>query len=380
MGTDPLNPDSDGDGKGDKEESGQDRDNDGINDALDSSKTDSDGDGVVDESDSDNNDPTNDSDGDGQANLKELACEEGDPLDKTKRCEWLLESDESLIKLSLGFIYVPGGFDVDGDGKDESGFWVSQYQGRGSGEQLSITQTINTVKSYSSFISSNFTLLNSTQAIQGYMTDQLSDTLKAVGLNFTQTKAQSGSRITTLPPYLAVASLLNYKVYDNDHNLIDTTVHLMNNKQYVQIKKLLDADKNSGGDGTKLRNGLLGVDIELPVGTYETRIFEFGNDHKEYLNNLIWLVDSEGTVKFSMDDIQDWWGVDMDSIGYNNGVGGYGANSTIDVGMGAGRNKDHYGVMSRAGINLDLFQGTAGINSDTPDTENGIGFRGVFIY
>ncbi|MFK7935311.1 MAG: cadherin domain-containing protein [Saprospiraceae bacterium] len=62
-GTDPLNPDTDGDGQDDNEEIGNDpenpldTDNDGINDALESEIVDTDEDGVVDEFDPDNTNP-----------------------------------------------------------------------------------------------------------------------------------------------------------------------------------------------------------------------------------------------------------------------------------------------------------------------------------
>ncbi len=70
-GTDPNNPDTDGDGKNDGVEGTTDSDNDGIIDALEPSDQDSDGDGVSDENDGSNNDPSNDSDGDGLSNSVE---------------------------------------------------------------------------------------------------------------------------------------------------------------------------------------------------------------------------------------------------------------------------------------------------------------------
>ena len=39
-------------------------------------------------------DPTNDSDGDGQANIQESSCNEGDPKDKTKMCPYIIDSKE----------------------------------------------------------------------------------------------------------------------------------------------------------------------------------------------------------------------------------------------------------------------------------------------
>jgi outer membrane protein OmpA-like peptidoglycan-associated protein len=71
-GTDPNNPDTDGDGKTDGEEGTIDSDGDGTIDALEPADEDADGDGVPDEQDSSNNDATNDTDGDGINNDVEV--------------------------------------------------------------------------------------------------------------------------------------------------------------------------------------------------------------------------------------------------------------------------------------------------------------------
>ena len=71
-GTNPNNPDTDGDGKTDGEEGTADSDGDGIIDALEASNKDADNDGVPDEQDSSNTDGTNDTDGDGISNSVEV--------------------------------------------------------------------------------------------------------------------------------------------------------------------------------------------------------------------------------------------------------------------------------------------------------------------
>ena len=157
LGTEVLNVDSDGDGKDDKSESRKDTDGDGIIDALDSFTKDSDSDGVVDEIDSKNDDPSNDSDGDGQANIKELECaENGDPLDANKRCVWVYETNKGESMNAVGFSYVPGGFDVDGDDIKEDGFWISSYQARELGVEIPANEIINIVGNYSDFINQEF--------------------------------------------------------------------------------------------------------------------------------------------------------------------------------------------------------------------------------
>ncbi|MDO7173519.1 hypothetical protein Q5N74_15085, partial [Mariniflexile sp. AS56] len=73
-GTDPLNPDTDGDGINDGTEGTTDTDGDGTIDALESNTADADNDGVVDQLDADDTDPNNDSDGDGYGNADETAA------------------------------------------------------------------------------------------------------------------------------------------------------------------------------------------------------------------------------------------------------------------------------------------------------------------
>jgi gliding motility-associated-like protein len=74
-GTNPLDPDSDGDGKNDYVEGLEDLDGDGIIDALDSETFDTDGDGLNDEYDIGNEDYYSDSDGDGYKDWEEVEDE-----------------------------------------------------------------------------------------------------------------------------------------------------------------------------------------------------------------------------------------------------------------------------------------------------------------
>ena len=83
-GTDPLNPDTDGDGKNDGAEGTTDTDGDGKIDAIESAIIDSDDDGVSDELDAVDNDPANDSDGDGLSNDDETNTHGTDPLTARK--------------------------------------------------------------------------------------------------------------------------------------------------------------------------------------------------------------------------------------------------------------------------------------------------------
>jgi len=84
-GTDPLSPDTDGDGKGDLEEGTGDFDGDGIIDAAESSTADADGDGLADERDAGNDDPLSDSDGDGYLDFDEVTDGQSNPNDAASK-------------------------------------------------------------------------------------------------------------------------------------------------------------------------------------------------------------------------------------------------------------------------------------------------------
>ena len=363
--------DDDNDGIVDTQERALDSDGDGIDDSLESNIIDSDGDGVTNQLDSEDSNPNNDSDGDGQANRVELTCGDiGNPLDANKRCPWAIEGSQAEALKEAGFIYVPGGFDVDGDGTLEKGFWVSAYQARGSGRVISIEDMIATVGNYRAFIADNFKLVNSNEPISIYRDGYLTDTTKGEEVTFNYDIATSSKRLSSLAPYQIMVSLKHYRG-------VESAVTLMSQKQYAQIALLLKADLDNVGDGTYLRNGLIEEDFNIPRD-YHSKIYEFDTQHKEFLKDLMWLKDKSENSKFSLEDVQSWWGVDIDRLYYNYPT--YGANSDLDVGIGRGATKDNYAVIVRAGSILDLLQGTTGGESDSSNRTNGIGFRGAINY
>ena len=147
----------------------------------------------------------------------------------------------------------------------------------------------------------------------------------------------------------------------------------MTQKQYVHIKKLLDADRSNHGDGTNIRNNLLGIDVNVPLLTYTDKVYEFDNQHKEYLSELMWLIDKNNIQKFSIiNDIKSWWDINSAQVIYD----AKGANATtgeVKIDNTAGITADNYAVIVRGGVVLDLRQGTTGIDTD-------IGFRAASPY
>lgn len=332
-------------------------------------------------------DPLNDSDGDGQVNLQELNCTTfGNPKDASKMCPWLTDEVDSQGLISYGFTYIPGGFDVDDDGVEDGGFWVSSYAARTTGVDIPKDEMITIIDKYNTFIQNHFTMVNATETISptisGYIDTLLDEDHVSRGteLDFSDEVESGTERLSTLMPFVAMASLEKFKMTNSNGDEINIAVSIPNLKQYAHIKKLLDADKANGGDGKHIRNGLLGIDRNVPLSDYVKIIEEFGTGYKEYTSSIMQMKDSEGNIVCTgCPWVEPWMEIDTDTV-----IKSYGANSAIDLGMGAGSTKDNYGILVRAGELLDLTQGPAGIDSDTLVDENGypngISFRGSTPY
>ena len=330
-------------------------------------------------------DRSNDSDGDGQANVTELSCDIGDPLDGTKVCLFLTDTADGRLLSEYGYAYMPGGFDVDGDSVPEGGFWLSTYQARASDVDVPVSDIVAMMSNgYNQFIIDNFELVNGKGAVTGYTHEILDTTdLQVPKVLFKKSEVENRARLTETTPYSIIATLKNYKLTNSEGEALDMPLHLMNEKQYAQVRMLLDADLANGGDGKTIRNGLLANDTNVPLVVYSIKIEEFGRNFKEYTSTIVQLLDNTNVNEvFTLDDIKDWWGVNKSIIVRNLDGNGKqdGANSRINVGFSAGVRKDHYAVCVMGKDQLDLTQGTAGINEDSIGTTNGIGFRAASGY
>jgi len=331
-------------------------------------------------------DPLNDSDGDGQVNIKELNCSEGNPKDTDKVCPYITNMEEGKAFIEYGLAYIPGGFDVDNDGVNEGGFWASTYQARAKDDNILESKFIDMMENgYNQYIIDNFSLINGKGAISGYTTEILdANDLETPKLTFKSSDASTLARISDKAPYSLMASLKDYTLQDSNGDDINASFTILSVKQYVQIKMLLNADKENGGDGTKIRNGLLGVDMNVPLVTYSILIKEFGSEYKEFTSTIAQLIgNTSSSVVFSISDIADWWDIDTDNIIRHVDADGNQdkANSNIDVGFRVGITKDIYSIIVLGGRILELTQGSAGIDQDdSASVTNGIGVRAATPY
>jgi len=334
-------------------------------------------------------DPTNDSDGDGQSNISETKCTEGDVSNPSKTCPSIVDTSKGNVLTRHGYVYVPGGFDVDGDGVKEGGFWMSRYQARASGVQIASEIVIKDVGNVNKYVSTHFKVLNRNIEVLSYKEAKLDETGVLAGseLIFDEESISGIKRVSNFTPYLAEVCLGHYKLNDKNGRDLDINISMPTQKQYIQVKMLLDADlitpNKDGvvGDGRHIRNGILGTDPNVSLLSYSVIIDEFGKDYKEYVRNIVQLRETFNTNTFVdtfsfENDVPSWWRANSSTFKESK----EGANATQDLGHGIGPEKDAYAVIVRGGSLLDVTQGVSGALTDDIGHTSGISFRAATDY
>jgi len=255
--------------------------------------------------------------------------------------------------------------------------------------QIGSEIVIEDVGNVNKYVSKHFKVLNRNIEVLSYKEDKLDETGVVAGneLIFDEESIAGNRRISNFTPYLAEVCLGHYKLKDKNGTALDINISMPTQKQYIQVKMLLDADlkvpNKDGvvGDGRHIRNGVLGIDPNVPLYAYSLIIDEFGRDYKEYVRNIVQLRDTVNTDTFvdtfSFEkDVPTWWDANISMFKEFE----KGANATQDLGNGIGPEKDAYGVIVRGGSLLDVTQGVSGALTDDEGQTNGIGFRAATDY
>lgn len=348
--TDPLNPDSDGDGVIDGWEvyscdeemfdstklSSHKAQNSNHNDVPD----------LIDALD-----PYNDSDEDGRSNLYEN--EQG-----TDGCQANVEvayiTQLCAPMQEIGAVYIPGGFDVDGDGLKESGFWFTPYPASTTIQAISSSNYTN----FSETMEAHFNILNGDNL--NYTTQRVYHPNELYQAQFIVSDSNSSSYFTGLYgmdlPLVIEQSNLPSCVVDGAHY----SLKLPTNKQYIHILKLLEAN---GEDNVTIKNGLLANDPNVP-SDYETKIYHIG-EFREYTGDIVLLESFEAP---------EYW-----SILSENQLTTYSSDGSmrawIDIGLGElfyPGYFDPHAIVVRKGWSVDL---TYGLGSGDATVGNEILFR-----
>ncbi|MEA2029951.1 MAG: hypothetical protein U9N49_13405 [Campylobacterota bacterium] len=297
-------------------------------------------------------DQYNDSDGDGRSNIGEkIKGTDGcDPLDTYP---YVTESCEG-IKLA-GAVYIPGGFDVDKDGEDETGFWFSAYPASATNRELDSAHYEN----FNETAQEKYNLLNGDRMT--YTTDAVYHSNIIYEPKFTNEGTQTDNYMSKLygmdiPIAIAEANIPSCAI--DSENSYDAVIP--SNKQYIHIMEMLRVSE----DGETIKNGVLGLDPNVPAD-YETKVHYIG-EFREYTRDIVVLEGFEAPAYWDIRNESD-----ITTSGDDTGDTIYGW-ADVDVGFGAPGWMDPLAIVVREGWTIDL---TFGIGSGDGTRGSGVLFR-----
>ncbi len=306
---------------------------------------------------------------------------------------YVYQTNKGKAMVAKNFVYIPGGFDVDGDGVDEGGFWLAKYEARevaGSNVDLSNEGNVTTLiqNNFKAFDGNRFgedintsTYLHVTPADAG---------MQAVKVVF----ANSGAAKNNISAIEAILSLKHSQIANG------YAISLPEEKQWMQLVKLAvsNPDNWTGAIGTSslkdtlvFKNNLLGNDTNVE-GNYSVTVAELPDGLSEWTKGAFKAQDRiSGANIISYADINSsripaWWlPKRKDSNSTLTSVGGYyggvGSNPIEDQNINQNNaNNGAYAVTARGGDQLNNGIASAWVQYGFGYKYQDIGFRGASAY
>lgn len=197
-------------------------------------------------------DPMNDSDYDKRPNKIETE-KKTDPLDQKSFYPWIYETPQGIVMEQNGFIYVPA---INGDG----GFWMSSYEARPV--NIIATPTID----FPAIVQKYFKMITG-ETPSGFTTANPSGTTLST-INF----------INTLNSVVGIYGFEAAYMLDNSQIANTWAIGLPSIKQYTHVIKLLSSNE--------IGNSIVYYDPQ--VEEYYTRnIYELQSGVKEFTNTIV---------------------------------------------------------------------------------------------
>lgn len=305
---------------------------------------------------------------------------------------FITETAKGKVMRDNHFVYIPGGFDVDGDGIVEGGFWIAQYEARSAGTDLNLSADSN----ISAIIKNNFKAfdgtgfgedINTSTYFNGSATDA---GLSPIQVTFNNTDT-SKSNISALG---AILSLKHSQITDG------YTFSLPLEKQWMQLVKLaINNPQNwTGGMGTGVlkeelvfANGLLGNDTNVDAN-YTATVYELAGGLSEWTRGVFKASDRiaganiQSYQEINSSKIPTWWLPKLqDSNNTLTTAGGYyggiGTSPVEDQNINAsGNNNGAYAVTARGGQSLNSGISASWVQYGFGSKLQDIGFRGASVY
>ncbi|RUM64632.1 MAG: hypothetical protein DSZ05_07235 [Sulfurospirillum sp.] len=224
---------------------------------------------------------------------------------------YITETARGKKMIARNFVYIPGGFDVDGDGVNEGGFWLAKYEARPTYGDINISNESN----ISALIKNNFKAFDGT----GFGADINTSTYKeisAVDAGLQPVKVTFNnidSPVNNISALEAVLSLKHSQITDG------YAIGLPSEKEWMQLVKLAvnNPDNWTGGLGVGqlkneliFANGLLGNDTNVPKD-YTQTVSELADSLSEWTTGGYKTADTIlGLKSYNAIDtskIPNWW-------------------------------------------------------------------------
>ncbi len=335
-----------------------------------------------------------------------------------KKIFWIYDTPDGQQMVANNFVYIPGGFDVDGDNILEEGFWLAKYEARETNESIKASE----IATVSDIVRNNFLVYNKQTKKFDQQIDENSSYLNTTLAQLDGFKVNKvifspdKEAVNSYSPIEAVVALAHSQVEGSKWH-----IGLPSEKQWMQVVQLVINNKENWSTqeiekGTlyqgktfkttnrryfTISNDLLGHDSHVP-SDYQVQVFDLSGNLAEWTNGLIakedrFLGGDAGEVTYTTlgTDTPKWWmpilrdmNVPLSSI---YGVGKYydgsslnGTNDTLNI-TGVTGNVDKYAVVARGGSDTQADERLVGISAAKLDYGPGfkdptMGFRAASGY
>ncbi len=305
---------------------------------------------------------------------------------------FITETEMGKTMRAHNFVYIPGGFDVDGDGQNEGGFWLAQYEARDGGGDVNLSSESN----ISAIIKANFKAFAGNGFTEDINTSTYTDA-SASDIGLSAIHAVYNNNIAARNNISAIEAILSLK-----HSQIDGgySVSLPLEKEWMQLVKLaINNPANwTGGMGTGIlkedlvfANGLLGNDTNVDAN-YTAIVHELPGGLSEWTRGAFTAADRmSGSSMQAYSDINvskvpSWWlprlkdtNTTLTTVGGY--YGGIGSSPVEDQNINlTSNNNGAYAVTARGGLVLDKGLSAAWVQHGFGSKVQDIGFRGASAY
>lgn len=335
-----------------------------------------------------------------------------------EKLPWIYESDKGQKMVENNFIYIPGGFDVDGDDEIDGGFWLAKYEAREDNNKTFDAINVNNLDGIDELLRENFKVYNPDSEYQkfdkflpansGYSQNLVSTIEKSLYLPRVIFNDKSETEIIkSISPLEAVISLQNSQVQGGSKIALPTEkqwMHLVqlvvnNPKNWVSHQVGVGKLYQGSRDGAKGRefvfeNSLLGDD-ELVPPDYSRVAYDLAGSVSEWTSGMVYKGDRFLTGNSLKNEYQtlnnapQWWKpilkdgailISTQGAGqYHDGSSLDGANNTlfIKIDKTLAGDVDNYAVVARGGSSSDDDSTLVGIGA--AKLNYGAGYKGPTV-